>query len=105
MNHPELQPPYRFASRVSGELTVAYLPEHDLYELDFPADIPVALADADAAAGLKMAQSWFPDLAPTDIRAVSRTGRGYLVEVAETVDVSSVKHDSAAIVSTPYASS
>jgi predicted PhzF superfamily epimerase YddE/YHI9 len=105
INHPELQPPYRFASRVSGELTVAYLPEHDLYELDFPADIPVALADADAAAGLKMAQSWFPDLAPTDIRAISRTGRGYLVEVAETVNVSSVKHDSAAIVSTPCASS
>ncbi|KAJ7507198.1 Diaminopimelate epimerase-like protein [Mycena galericulata] len=84
-HHPELQPPYRFASRFSGELKVAYHPEKDLYELDFPADIPVPLADSRRG------------LAPEDIKAVFRTGRGYLVEVAETVDVASVAHDSVAI--------
>ncbi|KAJ7470292.1 Diaminopimelate epimerase-like protein [Mycena latifolia] len=91
---PELQPPYRFASRVSGELKVAYDPATDLYELDFPADIPVPTADA---AALSTAQTWFPQLAPADIKAVSTTGRGFLVELAETIDVSAVAHDSAAI--------
>jgi len=97
LNHPELHPPYRFASRLSGELKVNYLPEQDLYELDFPADIPVALADADAAAGLDMAHIWFPKLARGDIKAVLKTGRGYLVEAAETVDVSAVVYNPGAI--------
>ncbi|KAJ7151445.1 Diaminopimelate epimerase-like protein [Mycena crocata] len=95
MSHPELRPPYRFASRVSGELKVDYHSETDLYELDFPADIPVPVADA--APALKMAATWFPKVAFTDIKAVSQTGRGYLVEVAGTVDVSAVAHDSGAI--------
>ncbi|KAJ7764526.1 Diaminopimelate epimerase-like protein [Mycena maculata] len=70
--HPELQPPYRFESRVSGELKVGYHAASDLYELDFP-------------------------LAQGEIKAVSQTRRGYLIEVAETVDVSTVVHDSTAI--------
>ncbi|KAJ7491218.1 Diaminopimelate epimerase-like protein [Mycena latifolia] len=95
-DRPELRPPYRFASRVSGELTVAYDPATSLYELDFPMDVPVPAADA--AAALSMAQTWFPQLAPTDIKAVSTTGgRGFVVELAETVDVSAVAHDSTAI--------
>ncbi|KAJ7028712.1 Diaminopimelate epimerase-like protein [Mycena alexandri] len=96
-NYPELQPPYRFASRVSGELKVAYHADQDLYELDFPVDIPVAFAEAEVAAGLEMARTWFPKIAPADIKAVCRTGRGYLVEVAGTVNVSAVVHDSVAI--------
>ncbi|KAJ7130628.1 hypothetical protein C8R44DRAFT_775913 [Mycena epipterygia] len=95
-SHPELKAPYRFASRVSGVLTVAYDAATDLYELDFPADVPVPATDATAA--LSMAQTWFPQVAPADIRAVFMTGgRGYLVEVAETVDVSAVAQDRAAI--------
>ncbi|KAJ7312675.1 Diaminopimelate epimerase-like protein [Mycena albidolilacea] len=93
--HPELQPPYRFASRVSGELMVNYHHDSDLYELDFPADIPVPVADA--AAGLKMAQTWFPEIAQEDFKFLSKTQPGYLVEVAETVDVPTVRHDSVAI--------
>ncbi|KAJ7704409.1 hypothetical protein B0H17DRAFT_10301 [Mycena rosella] len=93
--HPELQGPYRFESRVSGVLAVAYDAATDLYELDFPADVPVPAADA--ASAFSMAQTWFPQLAPADIKAVSTTGRGYLVEVAETVDVSSVINSSIAI--------
>ncbi|KAF7343422.1 Diaminopimelate epimerase-like protein [Mycena venus] len=93
LNHPELQPPYRFASRLSGELKVNYLAEQDLYELDFPADIPVALADPDVPAGIEMAHTWFPKLARGEIKAVLKTGRGYLVEAAETVDVSAVAYD------------
>ncbi|KAJ7056992.1 Diaminopimelate epimerase-like protein [Mycena amicta] len=94
---PELQPPYRFESRLSGQLKVGYDPETDLYELDFPADIPAELLGADLADALKKAQTWFPQIPPEDIKAVSKTGRGYLVEVAETVDVANVKHDSSAI--------
>ncbi|KAJ6613589.1 hypothetical protein B0H10DRAFT_2222101 [Mycena sp. CBHHK59/15] len=94
-HHPELQPPYRFASRHSGELTVSYLPDGDLYELDFPADIPAPVADL--AAGVTMAQTWLPQLAAADIRAVATTGRGYLVELAESVDVAAVVYDTAAI--------
>ncbi|KAJ6449710.1 Diaminopimelate epimerase-like protein [Mycena vitilis] len=95
LQHPELKPPYRFASRLSGELKVDYHPAEDLYELDFPVDIPVAVADA--AAGLEMARSWFPQLAAADFKALSTTGRGFILEVAETVDVSAVKYDSVAI--------
>ncbi|KAJ7164904.1 Diaminopimelate epimerase-like protein [Mycena filopes] len=97
VNHPELQPPYRFASRLSGELKVAYHADQDLYELDFPVDIPVALAEAEVTSGLEMARTWFPKIAPADIKAVSRTKRGYLVEVAGTVDVSAVAHNAVAI--------
>ncbi|KAJ7116078.1 hypothetical protein C8R44DRAFT_794083 [Mycena epipterygia] len=93
--HPELKAPYRFTSRASGVLTVAYDAATGLYELDFPADVPVPAADATAAHS--MAQTWFPQVAPADIKAVSKTGRGYLVEVADTVDVSAVAHDSTAI--------
>ncbi|KAF7343420.1 Diaminopimelate epimerase-like protein [Mycena venus] len=101
LNHPELQPPYRFASRLAGELKVNYLAEQDLYELDFPADIPVALADADVPAGIEMAHTWFPKLARGDIKTVFKTSRDYLVEVAETVDVSAVVYDPVAIARTP----
>ncbi|KAJ7672592.1 Diaminopimelate epimerase-like protein [Mycena polygramma] len=70
-------------------------PAADLYELDFPAQIPVPVADL--TAGLEMARSWFPKLAAADFKALSTTGRGFILEVAETVDVSAVKHDSVAI--------
>ncbi|KAJ7337363.1 Diaminopimelate epimerase-like protein [Mycena albidolilacea] len=97
-SHPQLQPPYRFESRRSGQLKVDYHAKNDLYELDFPADIPVAIADAaEAAAALELAHVWFPTLARGDIKAISRTGRGYIVEAAETVDVASVAYDTAAI--------
>ncbi|KAJ7253053.1 hypothetical protein B0H12DRAFT_602368 [Mycena haematopus] len=97
LNHPELKAPYRFESRLSGQLKVDYHAAQDLYELDFPVDIPVALAPAETAAVLKMAHTWFPQLARGDIKAILKTGRGYLVEAAETVDVSSVAYDIAAI--------
>ncbi|KAJ7288529.1 Diaminopimelate epimerase-like protein [Mycena rebaudengoi] len=95
LHHPELQPPYRFATRFSGELRVAYHLDTDLYELDFPADIPKPVQDADA--GRKMAHTWFPQLVLADIKKVSKTSRGFLVEVADTVDVSAVVHDGLAI--------
>ncbi|KAJ7854148.1 hypothetical protein B0H14DRAFT_3449751 [Mycena olivaceomarginata] len=93
--HPELQPPYRFALHVSGELKVNYHRDSDLYELNFPADIPVPVADA--AVGLKMAQTWFPELTREDFKFFSKTQPGYLVEVAETVDVPTVRHNSVTI--------
>jgi hypothetical protein len=75
---------------------VNYHRDSDLYELDFPADIPVPVADA--AAGLKMAQTWFPEIAREDFKFLLKTQPGYLIEVAETVDVPTVRHDSVAIV-------
>ncbi|KAF8208216.1 hypothetical protein K438DRAFT_1917335 [Mycena galopus ATCC 62051] len=98
LSQPELQAPYRFESRLSGQLKVDYRAEQDHYELDFPHDIPVALADADAASALELALTWFPQLARGDIKAVLKTHRGYLVEAAETVNVSAVIYDTAAIV-------
>ncbi|KAF7366701.1 Diaminopimelate epimerase-like protein [Mycena sanguinolenta] len=97
LSHPELKPPYRFESRLAGQPKVDYHAAQDLYELDFPADIPVALAPVDIAAAMEKAYTWFPNLANGDITAVLRAGRGYLVEVSETVDVSSVVYDTAAI--------
>ncbi|KAK7042450.1 Diaminopimelate epimerase-like protein [Favolaschia claudopus] len=96
-NHPELQPPYRFESRLSGTLKVDYLPKDDLYGLDFPADIPVALSGDETASAIDMAHTWFPKLARGDIKVVLKTGRGYLVEAAETVDISAVFYDTVTI--------
>ncbi|KAJ7704408.1 hypothetical protein B0H17DRAFT_1193655 [Mycena rosella] len=71
--------------------TVAYDPDEDLYELDLPPDVPLPAGDAPSA--LRMAQTWFPQVAAVSLKAISTTGRGYLVEVAEIVDVSDVARD------------
>ncbi|KAF7323934.1 Diaminopimelate epimerase-like protein [Mycena kentingensis (nom. inval.)] len=94
---PELKTPYRFQSGLSGELRVNYHAETQLFELDFPVDIPQALVGDDHAAMLAKAQTWFPQLAAADIKAVSKTGRGFLTEVAESVDVANVKVNKTAI--------
>ncbi|KAF7292973.1 Diaminopimelate epimerase-like protein [Mycena indigotica] len=41
--------------------------------------------------------SWFPDVSPDALKSVSKTGRGFLVEVAESVDVANVQPDLSAI--------
>ncbi|KAF7319508.1 Diaminopimelate epimerase-like protein [Mycena chlorophos] len=96
---PELQPPYRFESRSSGQLKVGYYPDTDLYELDFPVDVPTTLAGTDLTDALQKAQTWFPHVAPEDIKTIVKTGRGFLVEVAESVDVASVQYNASAIAS------
>ncbi|KAJ7628641.1 Diaminopimelate epimerase-like protein [Roridomyces roridus] len=97
--HPQLRAPYRFESRVSGQLRVDYDKEKDYYVMDFPAEMPVAFSSSEQADVLKKAYTWFPSLSADkgEVKAVLRTKRGYFVEVDESVDVANVVHDTIAI--------